>query len=100
VRLAFALLMLLGAVAGCGPYLSTSALRDADAELALARAAGADRTATYEYAAAEAYLNKAREVAGHSQYEASLELADKATGWARRARKKASGEGTKVQEAR
>ncbi len=99
MRLAFALLTLLGAAA-CGPFLSTSALRDADAELALARTAGADRRATYEYTAAEAYLDKAREVARHSQYEGSQELAEKAVRLARQARKKAGGEGTKTQEAR
>ncbi len=99
MRLAFALLMLLGAVAACGPTRSASARMDADEELALAKAAGADRTAIYEYTAAEAYLHEARELAGHAQYEASQELAVKAARLAREARKKAGGEGTKTRGA-
>jgi hypothetical protein len=76
-------------VAGCGPIQSTSALIDADVELEGARAAGAPVTASYEFTTAEAYLKKARELAGHSQYENSAAFAGRAREIAKEARVKA-----------
>jgi hypothetical protein len=88
VRLLLALLGLT-LVAGCGPVQSTSALIDADVEIEGARAAGAQTSATYELTSAEAYLKKARELAGYSQFENSAVFAAKATEMAKEARVKA-----------
>lgn len=82
-------LLVLVALAGCGPIQSTSALIDADVELEGARAAGAATNATYEFTSAEAYLHKAREKAGYAQYEASASYAARARELAQAARKKA-----------
>jgi hypothetical protein len=73
----------------CGPIVTTSAIIDADVELEGARAAGAKRTAVYEFTAAEAYLHKAREIAGYSVYAPATDFANKARDFAREARKKA-----------
>ncbi len=85
------LLALLGLtfVAGCGPVQSTTALIDADVEIEGARAAGAQTLATYEITSAEAYLKKARELSGYSQYENAAVFAAKAREAAKEARVKA-----------
>jgi hypothetical protein len=88
VRLLLALLGLTF-VTGCGPIQSTSALMDAEVELEGARAAGAQASATYEYTTAEAYLKRARELAGYSQYENSATFAARAREVAKEARVKA-----------
>ena len=74
---------------GCGPIQSTAALIDADVAVESARAAGAPQTSPYEFTAAEAYLQKAREVTGRSQYEAAIRFAGKAQGLAAQAQKNA-----------
>ena len=74
--------------AGCGPVQSTSSLIDADVEIEGARAAGAQTAAPYELTTAEAYLKKARELAGYSQYENSAVFAAKARDLATEARVK------------
>ena len=85
------LLALLGLtfVAGCGPIQSTSALIDADVEIEGARAAGAQTSASYEITTAEAYLKKARELAGYSQYENAAVFAARSREMAKEARVKA-----------
>jgi hypothetical protein len=88
VRLLLALLGL-AFIAGCGPVQSTSALIDADVEIEGARAAGAQTSATYELTSAEAYLKKARELAGYSQYENAAVFAAKSRELAKEARVKA-----------
>jgi hypothetical protein len=88
VRLLLALLGLTF-VAGCGPAQSTSALIDADVEIEGARSAGAQAAAPYEITTAEAYLKKARELAGYSQYENAAIFAGKARDFATEARVKA-----------
>jgi hypothetical protein len=88
VRLLLALLAL-GALAGCGPIQSTAALIDADVAIESARAAGAPQASPYEFFGAEAYLQKAREVSGRSQYEAATRFSTKARDLATEARKKA-----------
>jgi hypothetical protein len=98
VRLVLAVLAL-AALAACGPIQSTAALIDADVELDAARAAGAAKTSTYEYAAAEAYLHKAREVEGRSRYEAATRLARKSQELAKLARKNAGAASTRPTEA-
>ncbi len=88
MRLLLALLALTF-VAGCGPIQSTSALIDADVEIEGARAAGAQATATFEFTTAEAYLRKARELAGYSQYENAAVFAARSREIAKEARIKA-----------
>jgi hypothetical protein len=97
VRLALVVLAL-AALAGCGPIQSTASLIGADVEIEAARAAGAASSAPYEFTAAEAYLHKAREVAGHAQYGASATFAEKARDLAREARKNAVAASNKDQE--
>lgn len=83
-------LLLLAALAGCGPVQSTSALIDADVELEGARAAGAATAAPYEFTSAEAYLHKAREKSGYAQYQAAIDYANRSRELAQEARKKAA----------
>ena len=85
------LLALLGLafIAGCGPVQSTSALIDADVEIEGARTAGAQTAAPFEFTTAEAYLKKARELAGYSQYENAAVFAAKSREMAKEARLKA-----------
>lgn len=97
MRLALVFLAL-AALAGCGPIQSTASLIDADVEVEAARAAGALSSAPYEFTAAEAYLHKAREVAGHAQYGAAATFAGKARDLAREARKNAVAASNKDQE--
>jgi hypothetical protein len=97
VRLALVVLAL-AAVAGCGPIQSTASLIDADVEVEAARAAGAATSSPYEFTGAEAYLHKAREVAGRAQYEASADYAAKARDLAKEARKNAAASSNKAQE--
>src|SRR5215470_978739 len=72
---------------GCGPveYISQVGNRAASA-VSAAKQAEADRYAPYEYTAAEEYLHKAREEAGYSQYQDSIEYGHKAEEMAQRAR--------------
>jgi hypothetical protein len=88
VRLVLASLAL-ATLAACGPIQSTAALIDADVELEAARAAGAAQSSPQEFAGAEVYLHKARQVAGRAQYESATKLATKATALAKEARKNA-----------
>ncbi len=88
----------LAVLAACGPIQSTSALIDADVELEAARAAGAAQASPYEFAGAEAYLKKAREVSGRAEYEASARLAAKSLALAKDARKNAVAASNKDRE--
>jgi hypothetical protein len=85
-------------LAGCGPVQSTTALIDADVEVEGARAAGAQTAAPYEYTTAEAYLHKARELAGYSHYEASTDFAIKARETAKDAKVKALAASNKAEK--
>jgi hypothetical protein len=76
-------------VAGCGPVESTSLLIDADVQLEAARAAGAAKTAPYEFTSAESYLHKAREEVAYSNYEPAIRFARKAVEHAKAAKDKA-----------
>ena len=82
-------LLVLAALAGCGPVRSSKALIDADVEVEAARAAGAQKSAVFEYTAAEAYLHEARVMSGQAQYEAAEDYAEKASKLAQEAKKKA-----------
>ncbi len=72
---------------GCGPveYINQVSFKAASA-LAAAKEAQADKLAPYEYTAAESYLHKAREEAGHAQYQDSIEFGHRAEELAQRAR--------------
>lgn len=87
----------LSTFAGCGPIQSTAKLIDADVAIEAARAAGAPQTSPYEFTAAEAYLQKAREVSGHAQYEAATRFAAKARDLGDEARKNAIAASNKAQ---
>ena len=89
----------LTALMGCGPIQSTAALIDADVEIEAARAAGAPQTSPYEFTKAEAYLAKAREVSGRSQYEAATDFATKAQVLAAEAKKNAIAATNRAEEA-
>ena len=84
-----ALLILLGAVSGCGPVQSTAYLLDAEVQIEAARTAGADKLAPFEWTASNLYIHKAREEVGYSNYETGVEFAQKASRFAREARSKA-----------
>lgn len=77
---------MVAAIASCGPieYLNQVGSRAASA-IAAARRAQAERYAPFEYTAAQEYLHKAREEAGYSQYETSIEYGRRAEELANRA---------------
>lgn len=97
MRLVLALLAL-AALAACGPVRSTAALIDAEVQLQSARTAGAQTTSLYEYAAAEAYLEKAKETWGRSKYEASARYAARARDLAAEAKKNAVAASNRTRE--
>jgi len=72
---------------GCGPieYINQVGNRAASA-VSAAKLASAERYAPYEYTAAQEYLHKAREEAGHAQYEDAIDYGHKAEDLANRAR--------------
>jgi hypothetical protein len=73
----------------CGPVQSTSALRDAELELAAARQANAANRAPFETETASLYLHQARERRSRADYQASLRWARRAAACARVARTRA-----------
>ncbi len=72
---------------GCGPveYINQVGNKAASA-VSAAKLASAERYAPYEYTAAEEYLHKAREEAGHAEYLDAIEYGRKAEDLANRAR--------------
>ncbi|HEX3903900.1 MAG TPA: DUF4398 domain-containing protein [Polyangia bacterium] len=72
---------------GCGPveYINQVGNKAASA-VSAAKLASAERYAPYEYTKAEEYLHKAREEAGHAEYEDAIEYGRKAEEFANRAR--------------
>lgn len=72
--LAVALLIL----GGCGPVQSTSHIHRAEATFERARVNDAHEKAPYEYYTAQNYLYKAKEEWGYSDFEASIDYAEKA----------------------
>lgn len=85
-------------LSACGPARSTAALIDADVQLESARAAGAQTASLYEYAAAEAYLEKARDAWGRSKFEASARFAARARDLAAEAKKNAVAASNRTRE--
>ncbi len=66
-------------------YINQVGNRAASA-VSAAKLAQSDRYAPYEYTAAEEYLHKAREEAGHAEYQDAIEYGRKAEDLADRAR--------------
>ena len=87
--LVLALTPLTLAMLGCGPveYISQVGNKAASA-VSAAKLASADRYAPYEYTKAEEYLHKAREEAGHAEYEDAIDYGHKAEDYANLARAK------------
>lgn len=87
--------LLTGFLSACGPIISTSALHDAAEAVDKARTVNAQTLAIYEFTSAEAYLEKAREEWGYSDYQHAIEYARRALEFADRARYRATqGPGT------
>ena len=84
-RAGWALVASLALFVGCGPILSTQTLSDAETAIEAARAAGADRSAVYEYTSAVEYLEKAREEWAYSDFQHALEYAQRAVTFAQQA---------------
>ncbi|KFE72366.1 DUF4398 domain-containing protein [Hyalangium minutum] len=82
-----------GALAGCGPVRSTANILDAEVQIQAARTAGAEQKAAYEWTAANLYIHKAREEVSHSDYQAGVKFAVKASEFANAAREKAMASG-------
>jgi len=80
---------------GCGPIISVSLIVDAEAKLAAAEAAEAERYAPYEHTAAKEYLQKAHEELGFADYGPAIDYAYKASDAAEKGTKKASDERAK-----
>jgi hypothetical protein len=77
----------LALLSGCGPieYINQVGNKAASA-VSAAKLAQADRYAPYEYTAAEEYLHKAREEAGHAEYQDAIEYGRRSEDLANRAR--------------
>ncbi len=90
-----ALCIFSGFASGCGPIISVSLLIDAEAKLAAAKAAEADRYAPYEWTTAEEYLKKAHEELGYADYGPAIDYAYKAADAAEKGAQKASDERSK-----
>lgn len=84
---AFGLVATLGA---CGPITATSSISAARYALEMATEAEAERRAVYEYVSAVAYLEKAREEWGTSDYQRAEEYADRAIAFAEAALERAN----------
>jgi len=65
------LVITLAVVAGCGPVTYVGEVRRASDAVDAARAAQAERYAPYWWTRATQYLHKAREVAGHADFQAA-----------------------------
>src|SRR5262245_36023151 len=96
-RLAVALVCACGlpALTGCGPLRSTAFILDAEVQIEAARTARAEQDAPYEFALAQLYIRKAREVVGYSDYEAGVGYAEKASAAARKAKEESMAAATK-----
>jgi hypothetical protein len=80
---------------GCGPILSTYLIVDAEAKLAAAEAAEADKYALYEYTASSEYLHKAHEELGYADYGPAIDYAFKAADLAAQGTERAKDERSK-----
>jgi hypothetical protein len=95
VRFVLGVFLVASALSGCGPVISTYLILSADAELAGAEAAQAERYAVYEYTAASEYLAKAREEQGYADFGPSIDYAFKANELAVKAKERSDKERAK-----
>ena len=86
-RIGARILLVLTALAGCGPieYMS-QVTRKASTAVEAAKAVGADKWAPYEYTCAVEYLHKAREEESQAQHQSAIEFGHKAEDNAEKAR--------------
>ena len=84
-----ALLALSVLFTACGPISTTIALHDAEAAIETARSADAARYAAFELTSADEYLRKALEEEGYSDFQAAIDLAQRALVFADKARERA-----------
>lgn len=98
VRWSTTLLFLVAGVA-CSPINANREIGKADDALKAAKASGADRFATYEYASATEYLHKAREENNYSDYDAARIYAAHASELATEARARAEREHGRLPDA-
>ena len=77
-----------GFLTACGPtqYIY-QVTQHASAEVAAAKAAGAEKYAPYEYTSATEFLHKAREEEGYSDHQAAITFGKKAEIMAKKAKK-------------
>lgn len=80
------IIAVLGCASACGPIQSTSYLIDAETMLEAAKTAQADKTAPYEWTAANLYYVKSKEEVGYSDFEQAIDYAKKAVEFATKAR--------------
>jgi hypothetical protein len=71
---------------------SQTVIADAGGKLKAAKEADAEKTASYEYYAAQEYLHEARQKESHSQFERAITYGKKALDFATRALEKAKQE--------
>jgi hypothetical protein len=83
------ILLLVALLSACATVDATRSISAAETALEGARSAGAERTAPYELAGAEAYLDKAREENGRARYGDAAGHARKAQALAEEARRRA-----------
>lgn len=88
------LLLAIALLTGCASIDAARSLSAAEVALEGARAAGAEKQATYEYVLADANYQKAREENAHARYRDSVEHARKAARLADEARAKALAPGS------
>jgi hypothetical protein len=85
-----AIAVALTGLGGCAVVKTSSALGAAEVALEGARAAGAEKNAPYEYTAADAHLQKAREESGQARYADAIDHARRAKLLADQAKAKAA----------
>jgi hypothetical protein len=83
------LIGVLATVGGCGNAMYVMSIDEAEGHVEEAQAIEADRYATYEFYSAQARLEEAKRQAAQAQYRYAIDLADEASGFAKRATAKA-----------
>ena len=84
-------LILLPQSFGCTAAIARSRIRDAELAVASAEQDGPAVKATYEYASALLYLEKAREQEAYSRFGVAMELSDISTEYAQKAKSSTRG---------
>jgi outer membrane translocation and assembly module TamA len=92
------LLLAISLLGGCASIDAARNLAAAEVALEGARAAGAEKQATYEYVSADANYQKAREENARARYRDAIDHARAAAKLAEEARAKALGTGPRQEE--